>query len=206
MASLHKVQTILSIFLVLVSVGCASKKYVKTETAAAESRAGERIDGLESQVEQNQTEISNQEAEIAEVSRTAQEALDRAIAAGQLAEGRFIFETIMTDEQVRFGLNQADLSGEAKAALDAFAELIRIEGASVFIEIQGHTDSQGSEAFNIDLGGRRAESVRRYLSSAHDFPLHRMSVISYGSRVPIASNDTAEGRSQNRRVALVVLS
>jgi outer membrane protein OmpA-like peptidoglycan-associated protein len=191
--------------LVLISVGCASKKYVKTETGTVESRVGERMDGLETQVEENQTRISNQDSEIAEVSKTAQDALDRAIAAGQLAEGRFVFETVMTDEQVRFGTNQAEVSSEAKVALDAFAELIRSEDASVFIEIQGHTDSQGNEAYNLDLGRRRADSVRRYLNAAHAFPLHRMSVISYGASEPIANNESAEGRGQNRRVALVVL-
>lgn len=205
MASIGVFRTSLMILLALVAVGCASKKYVQTETGTVEARVGERMDGLETQVEANQTRIDNQDAEIDEVSRTAQEALDRAIAAGQLAEGRFVFETVMTDEQVRFGLNQVELSPEAQAALDAFAELIRSEGASVFIEIQGHTDSQGSESYNLDLGHRRAEAVRRYLNSAHAFPLHRMSVISYGQREPIASNDTADGRAQNRRVALVVL-
>lgn len=205
MDSVRSARTFLMILLALTYVGCASKKYVKTETSTVEARVGERMDGLETQVEANQTRISNQEAEIEEVSRTAQEALDRAIAAGQLAEGRFVFETVMTDEQVRFGLNQTDLSPEAKAALDAFADLISSEEKSVYIEIQGHTDSQGNESYNLGLGQRRAESVRRYLNSAHGFPLHRMSVISYGQREPIATNDTAEGRAQNRRVALVVL-
>jgi outer membrane protein OmpA-like peptidoglycan-associated protein len=205
MPSVRATRTFVLILITIVAAGCASKKYVKTETGTVESRVGERMDGLETQVEANQTRIANQDVEIDEVSKTAQEALDRAIAAGQLAEGRFVFETVMTDEQVRFGLNQVDLGSEAKAALDAFAELIRSEGASVFIEIQGHTDSQGSEAYNFDLGRRRAESVRRYLNAAQAFPLHTMSVISYGPSEPIASNDTAEGRSQNRRVALVVL-
>ncbi|MEJ2086454.1 MAG: OmpA family protein [Acidobacteriota bacterium] len=205
MASKCNARTFFLIFLALVAVGCASKKYVKTETATVEAKMGERMDGLESQVEANQTRITEQEAEILDVSRTAQDALDRAIAAGQLAEGRFIFETVMTDEQVRFGLNRADLSTEARAALDAFAELIRSDDANVFIEIQGHTDSQGSAMHNLELGLKRAEAVRRYLNQAHAFPLHRMSVISYGPEEPIATNDTAEGRAQNRRVALVVL-
>lgn len=205
MASLRNTGSVLIVVLSLVAAGCASKKYVKTEATTVEARMGERMDGLESQVESNQTRLAEQEAEIDEVSRTAQEALDRAIAAGQLAEGRFVFETVMTDEQVRFGLNESDLGVEAQAALDAFAELIRNEGTSVFIEIQGHTDSQGDELHNLELGRSRAESVLRYLNSKHGFPLHRMSVISYGESEPIATNATMEGRAQNRRVALVVL-
>ena len=205
MTSVPSNRIILLVIFALVAAGCASKKYVKTEMTAAETRTGERMDGLETQVEENQTRIENQEAELDEVSKTAQDALDRAIAAGQLSEGRFVFETVMTDEQVRFGSDQANLSAEAQAALGAFAELIRTDNANVFVEIQGHTDSAGSEAHNVQLGTRRAESVRRYLSSTHAFPLHRMSVISYGESEPIASNDSAQGRAQNRRVALVVL-
>ena len=52
---------------------------------------------------------------------------------------------------------------------------------------------------------QRADAVRRYLSQEHKFPLHRINVISYGKTAPVADNKTREGRSQNRRVALVVL-
>ena len=75
----------------------------------------------------------------------------------------------------------------------------------VFIEIQGHTDSIGSEKYNLRLGEARAESVRRYLNSQHGLPLHRLSVISYGESAPLTDNETREDRAQNRRVALVVL-
>jgi len=74
-----------------------------------------------------------------------------------------------------------------------------------FVEIQGHTDDTGSSRYNEDLGQRRADSVRRYLSRQFALPLNRMSTISYGDTLPVASNKTKAGRSQNRRVVLVVL-
>ncbi len=191
--------------LALVVSGCASKKYVSTEVGDVETRITERVDGVESQVEANQTRLDQQEKEIGEVSQTAQVALVRALAAGTLAEGKFLYETLLTDENVRFDFNQADLTEPAMSELDTFAQRLATDNANVFIEIQGHTDSTGAEDYNIDLGERRAEATRRYLNMSHGVPLHRMSVISYGESAPIADNGTREGRSLNRRIALVVL-
>lgn len=195
----------LCVALALVVSGCASKKYVSTEVGDVETRITERVDGVESQVEANQTRLDKQEKDIGEVSQTAQEALDRALAAGKLAEGKFLYETLLTDENVRFDFNQADLTEPAMSELDTFAQQLSTDNANVFIEIQGHTDSTGAEDYNLDLGERRAESTRRYLNMSHGVPLHRMSVISYGESAPIADNGTREGRSLNRRIALVVL-
>ena len=196
---------VICVALAIVAAGCASKKYVSTEVGDVETRMTERVDGVESQVEANQTRLDKHEKEIGEASQTAQEALDRALAAGKLAEGKFLYETLLTDENVRFEFNQADLTEPAMSELDTFAQQLATDNANVFIEIQGHTDSTGDEAYNIDLGERRAEATRRYLNMSHGVPLHRMSVISYGESAPIADNSTREGRSLNRRIALVVL-
>jgi len=142
---------------------------------------------------------------VGETSKTAQEALQRAIDAGKLAEGKLLYETVLTDDKVKFGFDTSDLSPEAKAAIDQFASELKSQNAGVYIEIQGHTDSVGSEKYNEELGLLRAEAVRRYLSQQHSFPLHRINVISYGESSSVADNSTREGRSQNRRVALVVL-
>lgn len=194
----------------LVASGCATKKYVEQETGAVHTR----VDDVERQVEENQTEIRRtneklgaNERRIGEVSKTAQEALERAEAAGKLAEGKLLYETVLTDDKVRFGFDQAELSDEAQAALDEFARGLKSEyDRDVYVEIQGHTDATGPEQYNLELGLERAEAVRRYLNREHDIPLHRMSVISYGEVEPIADNDTREGRAQNRRVVLVVLA
>lgn len=193
----------------LLASGCATKKYVEQETGAVHTR----VDSVEEQVEQNQTAIretdervDRTEEEVREVSKTAQEALERAEAAGKLAEGKLLYERVLTDSDVRFAFDRADLSPESRAALDEFAdELKASHTGDVYIEIQGHTDSIGTEEYNEELGLERAESVRRFLNREHDLPLHRMSVISYGETAPMVENDTREGRAQNRRVALVVL-
>ncbi len=189
----------------LVAGGCATKKYVKTELESHTATSTERMDGIEGQVEENQTRLDVQEEEITQISQTAQEALDRALAAGQLAEGKFLYETVLSDDKVRFGFNEATLTPEGMAALDQFVSELRARDENVFIEIQGHTDSVGEPAYNMSLGERRAEAVRRYLSQTGGIALHRMSIISYGMTAPIADNNNADGRALNRRVTLVVL-
>lgn len=191
----------LALIVALGATGCATKKYVRQETGAV----GQRVDEVSGQVEEAQTRLDTHEQRIGETSKTAQEALQRAMEAGKLAEGKLLYETVLTDDKVKFGFDTSDLSPEAESALDEFAGQLKTQNAGVYIEIQGHTDSVGSEKYNEELGLLRAEAVRRYLSQKHQFPLHRMNVISYGEAAAQADNSTREGRSQNRRVALVVL-
>ncbi len=189
----------------LATTGCATKKYVEQQVATTQEQMTQRIDGVEDQVEANQTRLDDQEQMIEDASKTAQDALDRAVAAGRLAEGKFVYEATFTDDQIHFESDEAELLDDAKAALDAFAAMVKSKNENVYIEIQGHTDSKGSDAHNYELGLNRAEAVRRHLSSQHGFPLHRISVISYGESEPVADNDTEEGRLSNRRVVIVVL-
>lgn len=191
----------LALIVALSATGCATKKYVREETGAV----GTRVDEVSGQVEEAQTRLDTHEQRIGETSKTAQEALQRAVDAGKLAEGKLLYETVLTDEKVKFGFDTSDLSPEAKSAVDEFAAQLKAENQGVYIEIQGHTDSVGSEKYNEELGLLRAEAVRRYLSQQHQFPLHRINVISYGETASVADNSNREGRSQNRRVALVVL-
>jgi peptidoglycan-associated lipoprotein len=191
----------LSLAALVGTTGCATKKYVRQETGAVNTR----VDDVQGQVEQAQTRLDTHDRQITDVSKTAQDALRRAQEAGKLAEGKFLYETVLTDDKVKFGFDTADLSPEGQAAIDEFASRLKTENKNVYIEIQGHTDNVGSEKYNEELGLLRAEAVRRYLNQKHGFPLHRINVISYGETAGVADNNTREGRSQNRRVALVVL-
>ena len=206
----------LLVLLAFAVAGCASKKFVRTELAreveASETRSGSRFGELEDQVEQNQSAISaadrrlDQQAEdIDNLSDAAREALERALEAGKLAEGRLIAELVLSNEDVRFALESSQLDDSAKQAIDTFAAPLKAENTGIYIEIQGHTDSTGEESYNLQLGEERAEAVRRYLNMKHGVPLHRMSVISYGESAAAFDNSTPEGRKKNRRVVLVVL-
>ncbi len=199
----------------LLATGCATKGYVRTEVAST----NERISEVQDQVETNQDQLAvhdqefeDQSRQIEEVSvaatgasQTAREALGRAIDAGKLAEGKLLFETVLSEDKIRFGSDQTELETEADAALGAFVQLLKAANGNIYIEVQGHTDAVGSETYNMGLAQKRAEAVRRALNASHGLPLHKMSVISYGESAPIADNGTREGRARNRRVVLVVL-
>lgn len=174
------------------------------QTTAAQDRPASPATG---EVAAAATKFLEPEAErqIGEDPMTAQEALRRAQAAGKLAKGKFLYESVLTDDKVKFGSDTKDLSPEAQKELDIFAAGLSRESKNIYIEIQGHTDSVGSEKLNEELGLLRAESVRRYLNEKHGIPLHRMNVMSYGESAAVADNSTREGRSQNRRITLVVL-
>jgi peptidoglycan-associated lipoprotein len=167
--------------------GCATKKFVREEVAVV----GTRVDTVEGRV--------------VAVEGTARDALDRATAAGKLAEGKFLFSEVLSDDSMKFGLDKADLSPEAMARLDAFIEKLKTDNRNVYIEVQGHTDATGPKDYNYRLGEQRAEAVRRYLNQK-GVALNRIGTISYGPDAPSAPNETRDGRQQNRRVVLIVLA
>jgi OOP family OmpA-OmpF porin len=104
---------------------------------------------------------------------------------------------------VKFETNSAALLPESIPVLNnAIATLKRYP--EVNIEVAGHTDSRGSDAFNLDLSARRAESVLKYLQDGG--VTNAMTSRGYGERQPLASNNTDDGRQQNRRVVLRVLN
>lgn len=143
--------------------------------------------------------------DIAKLDKTVREALDRANAAHKLAEGKFVMSTVLTDESVKFKVDQITLSEEARAYLTQFAANLLGDNKNVYLEIQGHTDSIGSDMANHALGMRRADAVRDFLHQ-QGVPLNRMSMVSYGESVPVDTNKTAAGRAANRRVVIVVLN
>jgi outer membrane protein OmpA-like peptidoglycan-associated protein len=109
-------------------------------------------------------------------------------------------------ETVLFALNQATLSAEAKAALDNFAQRVRGRGDRYVIEVQGFTDKTGSPETNAVLSQKRAEAVARYLINEHKIPLHQVTMLGSGYAQPVADDRTRDGRRQNRRVEVRLLT
>lgn len=178
--------------------GCATKDYVNKQTAALGAQVGTRVDAVATRVDTVETRVGTVEG-------TAKDALDRATAAGKLAEGKFLYQEVLSDDSMKFGVDKASLTPEAQARLDAFADKLKTDNRNVYVEVQGHTDATGPKEVNYKLGEERAEAVRRYLNQ-HGVPLNRISTISYGPDSPVAPNTTRDGRKANRRVVLIVLS
>jgi len=178
--------------------GCATKDYVNQQVAAVDAK-------VESNQSATQASLQQHEAHLTKLDQTTQEALDRATAAGKLAEGKFLYSMVLSDDSVKFPVDSARLSPEAQQRLLSFVERLKTDNRNVYLEIQGHTDATGPETLNQRLGQERAEAVRRFMNQ-NGVPLNRMATISYGKADPVADNKTRAGRAQNRRVVLIVMS
>lgn len=181
--------------------GCATKKFVRQEVGVVDTR----LQATQGQVEAAQGTLSQHDTRLGELDRTTREALQRAEAAGKLAEGKFVYSMVLSDDGVKFPLNRAALSPEAEARLMELAQKLKTEDKNVYLEVQGHTDATGAPAYNERLGADRAEAVRLFLNK-QGVPLNRMGSISYGEEAPVAPNNTRVGRAQNRRVVVIVLA
>lgn len=199
--------------------GCAginetNKKFadVDTRITTLEEKHAADINTLDSKLsaqDSSQREAlaaleAKHDADISKLDKNIQEALDRANADHKLAEGKFVFSTVLNGESINFSAGQAVLTKEAQAYLTDFAQKLKSDDQNVYLEIQGHTDATGPDSLNVSLGLRRAEVVRLFLNQ-QGVALNRMSTISYGKLLPVESNKTSSGRASNRRVVIVVL-
>jgi outer membrane protein OmpA-like peptidoglycan-associated protein len=184
---------------------------------------GRSVEETQERTRQNASRISEVDQKAEQATQSAQQAntaaaraSDAASAADAKAEAveeafeqasrRLVFEVVLSEDQGNFRFGATELPDEAKAALDGLIDRLKAEPQAAWFEIEGHTDSTGPAATNERLGLERAESVKRYLYEQHQIPLHKINVISYGEDKPVAPNNNREGRAQNRRVVVKVLS
>lgn len=106
------------------------------------------------------------------------------------------------NSKILFGFDESSLSADAKTNLDKLVVILQ-KYPDTNIEIQGHTDSKGSVAYNKKLSTRRASVVNNYLI-AHNLSNYRLSIIGFGEGAPKYENTTAEGQMQNRRVEFLI--
>lgn len=108
----------------------------------------------------------------------------------------------MKENMVNFGFDSSDLTPAAKANLDKLAQVLK-NNMDTNINIYGHTDSKGTDAYNLSLSERRAAAVKSYLV-AQGVSSSRMFTMGVGEKEPVASNDTDAGRAENRRVEFAI--
>ena len=196
----------------LALTGCATKKYVGREVG----EINQKVDALSGEMEKTQERVKRNEVRIDDVDKqaqagisdakgSAQTALKRATEAERAAKGKLIYTVTLSNDKVTFPVNRAAVSPDARALVDEAIAQLKAENRGVYFEIEGHTDSSGSEAYNEKLGLDRATAVRNYMHDQQGIALNRIEVISYGETKPIVDNKTREHRAQNRRVVINVL-
>ena len=186
---------------------CATKKFVRTESATLDQKIAE----VSSDVEASQKRIKEHDDQLATIGSLITQhdgqfkAVDGKIEEVKtLIKGNLVLTATLKNADAKFDFDSAALGDAAKAVLDNFVRQLIEANKGVYIEIQGHTDSTGTDEINQMLGQKRAEAVMIYLYKQYRIPLHRMSAVSLGSSMPIADNGTRDGRSQNRRVEILV--
>ncbi len=204
------------------STACATKKYVRGEVGQVNTK----VQGLSTQLEETQERTKKNETRISEVDQKADQAstsatnaqsaadaakadaakADAHAAAVEASTRKLIYEVVLNEDEGNFKFGKTVLPDEAKQKIDEMVSQLKADPKNVFIEIEGHTDNVGGKDYNQELGLERANAVKRYLYEAHQVPLHKINVISYGEEKPVAPNTTRDGRAQNRRVVIKVLA
>ncbi len=201
------------------SVGCATKKYVRNETAPVINKVNE-LDDLTAKNTRDIRDVDTRAQQgIQSVQAKAAAADQKAMAAGQSADqaqnlantaanrADSLTGTVanldnyrpVVETSVHFGFDKFELTSKAKKALDELgAELPNAKHYIVVVD--GNTDSVGSANYNYILSKRRADSVIHYLVTKYNLPAYKIYIIGLGKDQPMASNSSTAGRAKNRRV------
>lgn len=197
------------------STACATKKFVNTRVGEVNTKVdslGRTVEETQERTRANEGRISEVDQKAAAAGMTAEEARNAANTANtrvetlDAASKRLVYSVTLSEDKGNFKLNRVEIPDEAKAEIDNLVNQLKANPNGAWIEIEGHTDATGSSAYNMQLGEKRAEQVKRYLYEQHQVPLHKINVISYGEEKPVAPNNTRDGRAQNRRVVIKVLT
>ena len=205
--------------------GCATKNYVRKQTAPLidhtnqlDEKTATNNRNLHDVDDRAQTGIKQAQSAADTATQNAQNATkaagDAETAANDAVHRADSLDSVIKDLDnykqvgnvtVNFGFDKAILTKDSKEQLDGFGQ--QLGSATNFIlEVTGGTDSTGPADYNYDLSQRRADSVVQYLASKYNVPARRFYLIGIGKDREVAPNNTAEGRKQNRRVEIRMLS
>jgi outer membrane protein OmpA-like peptidoglycan-associated protein len=112
---------------------------------------------------------------------------------------------VATSKTILFKFDSATLAKDNLAPLDEIASAV-MQNPDAILVLEGHTDNTGDKTYNIRLGERRIEAVKRYLAVEKGVPVYKIEEISFGSEKPIGPNDSRQAREQNRAVTLSILT
>jgi len=204
--------------------GCASKKYVRNQTAPIIQHAGQlnnetaentrKIHDVDQRAQsgiekaQSSADTANQSAQNASqqagnAQNSANEAVNRADSLGSVVKDLDNYKPV-ANVSVHFAFNKAVLTADDRQQLDSFASQLASNN-NYILEVTGGTDSAGPAQYNYDLSQRRADSVVQYLASKYNVPARKFYLIGIGKDQYVASNKTAADRAKNRRVEIQLL-
>ena len=148
-------------------------------------------------------DVQNVDQKAAQAQTSANRVAGDVVVLDQKFQNRNQF-TVAGEKAIQFKFNSSKLDNNYKAVLDEIAEMVS-RSPDAIIVLEGHTDSVGDQEYNVKLGERRVDSVRRYLAIDKNLPVYRIHEVSFGAAKPVAPNDSKDGREKNRAVTMMVL-
>ncbi|MBI2677343.1 MAG: OmpA family protein [Candidatus Koribacter versatilis] len=203
----------------LLATGCATKNYVRKESAPIVNKVNE-LDDLTAKNTRDIRDVDSRATTGIQGAQAKADAADqKALAAGKTADDANVLATQaatrvdslhntvanldnykpVVETSVHFGFDKADLTSKAKEALDQLAAEIPNQKHFIVV-VEGGTDSVGDANYNYQLSERRASAVIQYLAERYQVPAHKIYLIGLGKDKKVASNGSASGRAKNRRV------
>jgi len=194
------------------TVGCATKKYVRNQTAPIISN----VDELNEQTAKNTHDIKDADTRAqqgiaqadskataagqaaGQANQNATQAANRVTSLAGTVENLDNYKPV-AETKVLFGFDKSQLTRQDKQTLDDFAAQLQSQRHYI-VEVEGYTDSTGPADYNDQLSQRRADAVIQYLAQKYNVPPHKIFHIGLGKGNPVAQNTTAQGRAKNRRV------
>lgn len=207
------------------TTGCSTKNYVRNQTTPVvnqtnelddktsannralqelDKRTGNGIQGAQTSAQNAQQSASAAGSASGTAQQGAQDAVHRATTLGSVVANLDTYKQV-DNISVTFGFNKADLTKQDQAQLDGLGAQLGAQ-RSYILSLTGGTDSVGSAAYNYELSDKRADAVVQYLAARYGVPAHRFYLIGLGKDQEVASNSTASGRAQNRRVQIQLLT
>ena len=185
----------------------AEAEKLATEKAEADKLATEKAEAEKLATEKAEADkLAAEKAEADKLAAEKAEAEKMEVAKAEVNACQTKLNNVMRDKTILFETNKANIKNSSFSLLKTIATVItecRSKLPDARIAISGHTDSKGSDTYNLALSERRANSVKTHLIGV-GVSAAIITSKGYGESDPVSSNDTAEGRSKNRRIAFSV--
>ncbi len=187
---------IVAIALAVITAGCGvNKDYVQEQISQSEARMNSKIAAVQNKSDANAKDI----AQLQSLAKQLSEKTDMALNEAKGFENyQIIWSGVVNFDFDSYDINNAaiDILNEAGQKLEEHPEAV--------VEIAGHTDRTGSAKYNLMLGEKRANAVKRYLADRFGISLYRLFIVSYGEEKPVAMPDERNAASKNRRVTIKI--
>jgi outer membrane protein OmpA-like peptidoglycan-associated protein len=181
------------------------------------SRVDEKLTGVDENVKRVDAK-TNEHTQRLDVLKTDVQTVDQKAGQAQTAAQRTAGELVILDTRfqnrnqfvitsektITFKFNSATIAKDQESVLEEIAGALK-QNPDALIVLEGRTDSTGNDAYNVRLGERRAEAVKRYLAVDQEVPIYKIHQISFGKDRPVAENASRQGREKNRAVTMMIL-